>query len=237
MSQTATARPMRPATTARALRERRIEPPRLRAIPTSIQHAGNGVFAMLCAVVLLVGMLAILLLNTALAKGTLEVTSLQKRSTALANELSNLNEEVSIASSGPGLARAAADLGMVRAPSRAYIDVRTGKVTGEALSASPNDAVPVISSPVRSAIPKPKAVADAEAQAAKAKAAQEAAAAAQANAAAAAKTAGTAPAGATTQAPTGATQAPKGTAQPAAPAPQGATKPATKPAATPKATR
>ncbi|MDN5767675.1 MAG: hypothetical protein L0H96_04225 [Humibacillus sp.] len=141
MSQmTATARPLR------APRRGPTATP-LRVMPARFAASGNGAFATLCIVLLTVGLIALLLLNTALAQGSLTMGQLQAESTTLTNSASNLQAEIAAASAGGTLAAKAAQLGMVRSNERAYIDLSTGKVSGTAYPATSYQALPIVTRP------------------------------------------------------------------------------------------
>ncbi|MDV3223024.1 hypothetical protein [Intrasporangium sp.] len=153
MSQaTATARPLR----APARSPRRATPPPLRVIPARITSTGNGAFASICVVLLVTGLVALLLLNTALAQGSLELGRLQRESAVLAETAGNLQEEIDRASASGALAKKASQLGMVRSNERGHIDLKSGKVTGTAYPAGPAQAFTVVTSPTPVAKPKPK---------------------------------------------------------------------------------
>jgi hypothetical protein len=164
MSQmTATARPLR-------VPRREPVPAPLRALPTTLTQTGNGRFATICVLLLTVGLIALLLLNTALAKGSLALGDLQRESAVLADTAGNLQEEIDRASASGELARRAAALGMVRSNERAYIDLAKGTVTGTAHPATRNQAFPIVTSPTP--VPAaPKKVSAATAAAVKAAAA------------------------------------------------------------------
>ena len=152
MSQaTATARPLQ--SPPRAPR-RSPAPTPLRVIPARITTTGNGAFASICVVLMIVGLIALLLLNTALAKGSIELGKLQRESAVLADTAGNFQEEIDRASASGELARTASQLGMVRSNERGYVDLKSGKVTGTAYPASRSQAFQVITSPTP--VPKPK---------------------------------------------------------------------------------
>jgi hypothetical protein len=147
MSQmTATARPLRTPRTGPA-----VVP--LRVIPARISTSGNGAFAALCIALLTGGLIMLLLLNTALAQGSLELGKLQSESALLADQSGNLQEEIDRASATGELAKAAARLGMVRSNERGYIDLAKGTVTGTAYPAGSAQAFSVVTSPTP--VPKP----------------------------------------------------------------------------------
>ncbi len=138
MSQmTATARPLR------APRRGPVSAP-LRVMPARITNTGHGAFAGICVVLLTVGLIGLLLLNTALAHGSLVLGQLQRESRLLHDSSGNLQEAIDQASSSGTLARTASSLGMVRANQRAYIDLAAGTVAGEAEPATENNALPIV---------------------------------------------------------------------------------------------
>lgn len=222
MSQlTATARPLR-------VPRRGPAPAPLRVLPTTLTHSGSGRFATICVLLLTVGLIALLLLNTALAKGSLTLGALERESAVLADTAGNLQEEIDRASASGELARRAAGLGMVRSNERAYIDLTTGTVTGTAHPATRSQAFPIVTSPTP-APSAPKQVSAATAAAIKA-----AAAATLPKPAATSTVAPAAPASQPTATTSGAmTPAPTGSATPTASAPA----PTQPPAPTPTVSR
>ena len=146
MSQmTATARPLRAPRRGPA-------PTPLRVIPSSITHTGNGAFVTICIGLLTAGLIALLLLNTALAQGSLAVGDLQRESARLSDTAGNLQEDIDRASATGALARSAAEIGMVRMNTRGYIDLSTGTVSGEPEPATKNNAFPIVTSPTPPAV-------------------------------------------------------------------------------------
>ena len=139
MSQLAPARPLprtsprRAATTPRQLKV--VAPPQLQ---------GNGLFLALCAALLLGGFVAVLVLNTAMAKGSYTMRDLQRRSDALADTQDALRHSID-GVSGPGpLAQRARDLGMVPAASPAFLRLTDGKVLGVAQKAKADSTFSVV---------------------------------------------------------------------------------------------
>lgn len=146
MSQmTATARPLRAPRRAPA-------PTPLRVIPSSITRTGNGAFATTCIALLIAGLIALLLLNTALAQGSLALGDLQRQSATLSDTAGNLQEEIDRASATGALARSASELGMVRMNTRGYIDLAKGTVSGQPEAATRNNAFPIVTSPTPPAV-------------------------------------------------------------------------------------
>ncbi|MGO4603108.1 hypothetical protein [Terrabacter sp. 2YAF2] len=146
MSQmTATARPLRAPRRGPA-------PTPLRVIPSSITRTGTGTFATTCIGLLIAGLIALLLLNTALAQGSLALGDLQRESARLSDTAGNLQEEIDRASATGSLARSAAEIGMVRMNTRGYIDLSKGTVSGAPEPATQNNAFPIVTSPTPPAV-------------------------------------------------------------------------------------
>ena len=146
MSQmTATARPLR-------VPRRGPAPTPLRVIPARITRTGNGAFVAICIGLLTGGLISLLLLNTALAQGSLALGDLNRESARLGDTAGNLQEEIDRASATGALARSAAEIGMVRMNTRGYVDLSTGTVTGEAEPATANNAFPIVTSPTPPAV-------------------------------------------------------------------------------------
>ncbi len=209
MSQmTATARPLR------APRRGPAPVSALRVLPARMASSGNGAFAALCIVLLTTGLIALLVLNTALAQGSLALGSLNRDSARLADAASNLQEEIDVASASGALARSASQLGMVRMGERGYIDLASGAVTGEAEAATKEGAFPIVSSPTPPAVAKDvkSVLSSATSVAAKAQtSAEKAALAAKAAAKAAARKAARSAAAKASATPSGAGAAAAGT--------------------------
>ena len=110
--------------------------------PPEIQ--GNGMFLALCVALLLGGFVGVLMLNTALAKGSYTMRDLQRRSDALADQQDSLQHTIDSVS-GPGpLAQRARDLGMVPAETAAFLRLSDGKVLGVAKKAKANERFSVV---------------------------------------------------------------------------------------------
>jgi hypothetical protein len=146
MSQmTATARPLR-------VPRRGPAPTPLRVIPARITRTGNGAFVAICIGLLTGGLISLLLLNTALAQGSLALGDLNRESARLGDTAGNLQEEIDRASATGALARSAAEIGMVRMNTRGYVDLSKGTVTGDAEPATTNNAFPIVTSPTPPAV-------------------------------------------------------------------------------------
>ena len=139
MSQLAPARPL-PRTSPR----RAATTPHQLKVVAPPQGQGNGLFLALCVALLLGGFVAVLVLNTAMAKGSYTMRDLQRRSDALADNQDALRHTID-GVSGPGpLARRARDLGMVPAASPAFLRVTDGKVLGVAQKAKADSTFSVV---------------------------------------------------------------------------------------------
>ncbi len=138
MTQHATARPL-PRTSPR-----RAAPPRRLRVVAPAPAEGNGLFLGLCVLLLLGGFVGVLVLNTAMAKGSYTIRDLQRRSDALTDTQNDMEQALD-AVSGPGpLASRARALGMVPAQSPAFLDLSDGKVLGVATAATANERFSVV---------------------------------------------------------------------------------------------
>ncbi len=139
MSQLAPARPL-PRTSPR----RAAPTPRQLKVVAPPQGQGNGLFLALCVALLLGGFVAVLVLNTAMAKGSYTMRDLQRRSDALADNQDALRHAID-GVSGPGpLAQRARDLGMVPAASPAFLRLSDGRVLGVAKKARADSTFSVV---------------------------------------------------------------------------------------------
>ena len=94
------------------------------------RRAGRGPFAALVMVLLAVGLVALLMLNTALSQGSFTVQKLQRQTTQLTNEQQGLQQQIDGWSAPDALAARARQLGMVPAGNPAFI-TDSGKVLGD----------------------------------------------------------------------------------------------------------
>ncbi|MEO7062121.1 MAG: hypothetical protein ABI083_20580 [Lapillicoccus sp.] len=148
MSQPSVLRPARAASTAPRPVGRRAAMAPLRVVPSAIGRSGNGLFAGVCAVVLLTGLVALLMLNTSLAQGAFELTSLQQKSGVLADTQEQVTASLDAQRSPRSLAAQAQQMGMVPAESMAFIRLSDGKIIGEAKPALDSQRLTIITSPV-----------------------------------------------------------------------------------------
>jgi hypothetical protein len=125
--------------------------------PPEIQ--GNGAFLGLCILLLFGGFVGVLVLNTAMAKGSYTMRDLQQRSDELADSQDSLRHSIDKVS-GPGpLAQRARSLGMVPAETAAFLRLSDGKVLGVAKPAGTNTRFRVVTESLpparRTTVPSP----------------------------------------------------------------------------------
>lgn len=122
-----------------------------------------------CAGLLLAGLLAVLLLNMSLAEGSFRVHELQRTAGELTESELALEQGITAISSPAALASAASRMGMVPASSPAFLRLEDGAVLGVAEPASgdtafsvvvkpPRPVRPATPAPVQASTPKTKAV-------------------------------------------------------------------------------
>lgn len=141
MSPAATAPRTAPRATARAAGRTSARPvgtpagretrPPLRAVPAP-RRAGapRAPFVILLVALLGGGLLALLLINTALAQGAFVISDLSKSSATLTDQEQALELEVATASAPENLARKASSLGMVPSTNPVFIRLRDGAILG-----------------------------------------------------------------------------------------------------------
>ncbi len=111
--------------------------------------AGQGWFLATCVALLAGGLLAVLILNTALAQGSFELGRLQATSSQLADQEEALTHSIDTQRAPSRLAQRAEQLGMVPAESPAFLRLSDGKVLGVATAAKAGDNFTVVVSPPR----------------------------------------------------------------------------------------
>ncbi|HEY3870991.1 MAG TPA: hypothetical protein VGM10_21710 [Actinocrinis sp.] len=114
-------------------------------------------FAVLVLAVLGLGLILLLMVNTALDKGAFTLQSAQQRGTQLTDEEQQLQLELSATTAPSALASQAAALGMVPNPQPAFLNPADGSVLGSPTPA-PTTAKPT-PSPSTSAAPSPSVAA------------------------------------------------------------------------------
>jgi hypothetical protein len=135
--------PVRPAPRTTARRATTPTPRQLRVVAPP-ETRGNGAFLALCVALLLGGFVGVLMLNTAMAKGSYTMRDLQRQSDTLTDQQDSLRHTID-SLSGPGpLAQRAKGLGMVPAETAAFLRLSDGKVLGVAQKAKANDRFSVV---------------------------------------------------------------------------------------------
>lgn len=140
--QTATAR-----VAPRAPLRRQASPQPLRVVPAAIGQPGNAVFAALCMTLLVGGLFALLMLNTAMAEGSFTLHRLQATSGELTDTQDALTQAIDAQRSPANLAARAEKLGMVPADSAAFLRLSDGKVLGVASAAKKQAGFTVVTAP------------------------------------------------------------------------------------------
>jgi hypothetical protein len=130
----------------RALLPSGLPRPRLTIVPrAAADRAPRIPFVVLVVLVLGVGLVGLLLLNTALQRGAYELKDLKSQSAALQTRQQGLEVNVAGLRQPQSVARAALALGMVRNDAPAFLDLEAGQVKGSTTPARATDR-PVIGS-------------------------------------------------------------------------------------------
>ena len=120
----------------------------LRVVPAAIRRTGGGVFAVLCITLLAGGLVALLMMNTALASGIYQLKDLQAQVGTLTDQQEQLTQVVDDLRSPQGLADKAQQMGMVPAKSMAFVRLSDGAVLRVAEPATADQRLTVVTSPV-----------------------------------------------------------------------------------------
>jgi hypothetical protein len=123
----------------------------LRVVPAAIRRTGNGGFAVLCMALLAVGLVSLLMMNTALASGIYQLKDLRAESGTLTDQQEQLTQVVDDLRSPRNLADRAQQMGMVPAKSMAFVRLSDGTVIGQAQPAAAEQRINVVTT----AIPPP----------------------------------------------------------------------------------
>ncbi|MEZ0066799.1 cell division protein FtsB [Streptacidiphilus sp. MAP12-20] len=123
---------------------------------TRSAKAGRGPFALLVMVLLASGLIALLMLNTALSQGGFTVSKLQRQTTSLQNERQGLQQQIDGWSAPDALAARARGLGMVPSGNPAFL-ADNGKTLGDPsrLPAAPSPTPTSVTAPVTTPTPTP----------------------------------------------------------------------------------
>jgi len=149
---------------ARALNRPTTQTPRLRVVTGAPLRHGGAAFGVVCAVLLTIGLIGLLLLNTVLAQGSFTLSRLRATSDQLTDVQGALNQSLDSSKSPANLARRATSMGMVPAQSAAFLRLSDGKVIGVAQPASPGPGFTVVGTTAPAPVlPKPAPTASAPA--------------------------------------------------------------------------
>jgi hypothetical protein len=135
------------ARTAGRAPAKRSQLPPLRVVPAAIRDSGNGPFALLCVVLLTAGLVALLMMNTALASGIYQLKNLQTQSGTLTDQQEQLTQAVDDLRSPRNLANRAQQLGMVPAKSMAFVRLSDGTILGVASPAEESQRLNLVTLP------------------------------------------------------------------------------------------
>jgi len=143
MSQmTATAR-----VASRAPQRRTAAPQPLRVVPARAGQPGSAMFAALCMLLLIGGLMGLLMLNTSMAEGSFTLHRLQATSGELTDTEQALTAAIDAQEAPANLAARAAKLGMVPADSAAFLRLSDGAVLGVAKPAEKRPGFTVVTAP------------------------------------------------------------------------------------------
>lgn len=123
--------------------EAAVERARLTVVPRRRTRAARVPFVTLVTLVLLGGVVGLLLFNTSMQQASFAATALQDQATNLAARQQTLMMELDVLRDPQRVGERARKLGMVPAGPPAFLDLRTGRVLGDPLPASRDDAFPV----------------------------------------------------------------------------------------------
>jgi hypothetical protein len=109
------------------------ELPHLRLVaPLRPERASRGLFAVVITVILALGLIVMLLLNTSVAQTAFVVSELQLEQRELARQEASLTEAIAAAAAPPVLESKARALGMVPTTRPVFLTIPSGRVRGKA---------------------------------------------------------------------------------------------------------
>jgi len=111
----------------------------LAAVDKRSKKLGQVPFIMGLAVILIAGMVGLLVLSIKIQNGSVELRQAQTQGAALTNEAAALRAEADRVGSVTNLEQQAAGLGMCPNPYGAFVDLGTGKVTGDMKKVTGNE--------------------------------------------------------------------------------------------------
>jgi hypothetical protein len=84
------------------------------------------------------GLICLLVLNTVLAAGAFQITSLQQSNAGLARQQQSLRQQIADSESPGTIARRAKQLGMVPVKTPLFVNLKSGRIVGHAGRAEPS---------------------------------------------------------------------------------------------------
>ncbi|HHU39417.1 MAG TPA: hypothetical protein GXZ45_09095 [Propionibacterium sp.] len=132
--------------------------PQLRSIISPPRRLSPVTFAVLVGSLLVAGMVGMLVLTTVLQNQAFEVRAAQRAASELGYRASDLEAQANRAKAPEALGRRAVELGMVPNPHAVFIDVESGEVLGQPISARGDEMPSLTIAPA----PSPAPGADAE---------------------------------------------------------------------------
>jgi hypothetical protein len=139
--------------------------PQLTLVRRPVRRAARTPFAVLLVIIAGVGLVGLLLINTGLQKGAVEVSQLDRDNQILRERVQALTQTIDAASAPQRLAARAQELGMVPNPRPAFLRLFDGTVVGDpkAAEAPPPPPAPPASEAAAPADEPPPAPANREA--------------------------------------------------------------------------
>jgi cell division protein FtsB len=99
--------------------------------PLAPERVGRGAFILIVLGVVAAGLMIVLIVNTAVAQGSFELTTLKTERASLAERESTLNAQLAALSTPDSLRSKARELGMVPSRNPAFLRVSDGVVLGQ----------------------------------------------------------------------------------------------------------
>jgi cell division protein FtsB len=125
------------------LAEAAVERARLTVVPRRRTRAPRVPFVTLVSVVLLGGVIGLLLFNTSMQQASFAATALEEQATNLSAREQTLQMELERLRDPQRVAEAARRQGLVIPSTPAFLDLDSGKITGEPSPASPKSNTPI----------------------------------------------------------------------------------------------
>lgn len=132
---------------------------RLRVVPRRRTAAPRVPFVATVSLILVGGVVGLLLFNTSMQQASFAATALQEQADTLTARQQTLTMELDALRNPQRVAEAAQRMGMVPATTPAFLDLETGKITGEPTVATREDGLRITARPPRKpAVLNPKAI-------------------------------------------------------------------------------